>query len=110
MPRATNAVARRRRRKKTLAQAKGYYGRKHSSYRFANEQLMRSGYYAYRDRRNRKREFRRLWITRINAAARQNEMSYSTFMHGFLRKLPEVSVVRSVVALREVKHETALPT
>lgn len=82
MPRATNAVARRRRRKKTLAQAKGYYGRKHSSYRFANEQVMRSGYYAFRDRRNRKREFRRLWITRINAAARQNEMSYSTFMHG----------------------------
>lgn len=82
MPRATNAVARRRRRKKTLTLAKGYYGRKHSSYRFANEQVMRSGYYAYRDRRNRKRDFRRLWITRINAAARQNDMSYSTFMHG----------------------------
>ena len=82
MPRATNAVARRRRRKKTLAQAKGYYGRKHSSYRFANEQVMRSGMYAYRDRRNRKRDFRRLWITRINAAARQNGMSYSQFMHG----------------------------
>ena len=82
MPRATNAVARRRRRKKTLAQAKGYYGRKHSSYRFANEQVMRSGMYAYRDRRNRKRDFRRLWITRINAAARQNDLSYSQFMHG----------------------------
>ena len=82
MPRATNAVARRRRRKKTLAQSKGYYGSKHSSYRFANEQIMRSGQYAYRDRRNRKREFRRLWITRINAAARQHEMSYSDFIHG----------------------------
>jgi large subunit ribosomal protein L20 len=82
MPRATNAVARRKRRKKTLALAKGYYGRKHSSYRFANEQVMRSGMYAYRDRRTRKRDFRRLWITRINAAARQNDMSYSTFMHG----------------------------
>jgi len=82
MPRATNAVARRRRRKKTLAQAKGYYGRKHSSYRFANEQLMRSGNYAYRDRRTRKRDFRRLWITRINAAARLHELSYSEFMHG----------------------------
>ena len=82
MPRATNAVARRRRRKKTLAQAKGYYGRKHSSYRFANEQVMRSGQYAYRDRRNRKREFRRLWITRINAAARQNGLSYSDLIHG----------------------------
>ena len=82
MPRATNAVARRKRKKKTLALAKGYYGRKHSSYRFANEQVMRSGMYAYRDRRNRKREFRRLWITRINAAARQNGMSYSEFIHG----------------------------
>ena len=82
MPRATNAVARRRRRKKTLAQAKGYYGRKHSSYRFANEQLMRSDSYAYRDRRTRKRDFRRLWITRINAAARQEGMSYSQLIHG----------------------------
>ncbi|MBA2521878.1 MAG: 50S ribosomal protein L20 [Solirubrobacterales bacterium] len=82
MPRATNAVARRRRKKKTLALAKGYYGRKHSSYRLANEQVMRSGMYAYRDRRNRKREFRRLWITRINAATRQNGMSYSEFIHG----------------------------
>ena len=70
MPRATNAVARKKRKKKTLDQAKGYYGRKHSSYRFANEQVMRSGNYAFRDRRVRKRDFRRLWITRINAAAR----------------------------------------
>lgn len=91
MPRATNAVARRRRRKKTLAQAKGYYGRKHSSYRFANEQLMRSGNYAYRDRRNRKRDFRRLWITRINAAARQHQLSYSEFMHGIQRAGIEVN-------------------
>ena len=82
MPRATNAVARKRRKKKVLDQAKGYYGRKHSSYRFANEQVMRSGQYAYRDRRNRKREFRRLWITRINAAARQNGISYSELIHG----------------------------
>ena len=91
MPRATNAVARRKRRKKTLAQAKGYYGRKHSSYRFANEQVMRSGQYAYRDRRNRKREFRRLWITRINAAARQNGMSYSELIHGLGEAGVEVS-------------------
>ena len=96
MPRATNAVARRRRRKKTLAQAKGYYGRKHSSFRFANEQVMRSGMYAYRDRRNRKRDFRRLWITRINAAARQHGMSYSQFMHGL--KLAEIEVDRKVLA------------
>jgi large subunit ribosomal protein L20 len=82
MPRATNAVARRRRKKKVLDQAKGYYGRKHSSYRLANEQVMRSGMYAYRDRRVRKRDFRRLWITRINAAARINGLSYSEFIHG----------------------------
>jgi large subunit ribosomal protein L20 len=85
MPRATNAVARRKRRKKVLKEAKGYWGRKHSSYRFANEQLMRSGAYAYRDRRNRKRDFRRLWITRINAAARQEGMSYSQLIHGLDR-------------------------
>ena len=96
MPRATNAVARRRRRKKTLAQAKGYYGRKHSSYRFANEQIMRSGQYAYRDRRNRKRDFRSLWIVRINAAARQNEMSYSDLMHGL--NVAGVEVNRKMLA------------
>ena len=82
MSRATNAVARKRRRKKVLNQDKGYWGRKHSSYRFANEQVMRSGYYAYRDRRTRKRDFRRLWITRINAAARQNGTTYSELVHG----------------------------
>jgi large subunit ribosomal protein L20 len=82
MPRATNAVARKRRKKKVLDRAKGYYGRKHSSYRLANEQLMRSDAYAYRDRRNRKRDFRRLWITRINAAARREGMSYSELIHG----------------------------
>jgi large subunit ribosomal protein L20 len=80
--RTTNAVARRRRRKKVLDQAKGYWGRKHSSYRLANEQVMRSGLYAYRDRRARKREFRRLWIVRINAAARREGLSYSELIHG----------------------------
>ena len=82
MPRASNAVARKRRKKKVLDRAKGYYGRKHSSYRLANEQLIRSGAYAFRDRRARKRDFRRLWITRINAAARREGMSYSEFIHG----------------------------
>ncbi len=96
MPRATNAVARKRRKKKTLDQAKGYYGRKHSSYRFANEQVMRSGNYAFRDRRRRKRDFRRLWIVRINAAARQEGMSYSEMMHGL--KLAEVEVNRKMLA------------
>jgi large subunit ribosomal protein L20 len=89
--RATNAVARRRRRKRTLARAKGYWGRKHSSYRLAKEQLMRSDRYAYRDRRARKRDFRRLWITRINAAARREGMSYSELMHGLREAGVEVN-------------------
>jgi large subunit ribosomal protein L20 len=91
MPRARNAVARKRRKQKVLRQAKGYYGRKHSSYRLANEQLMRSGAYAYRDRRARKRDFRRLWIIRINAAARREGMSYSDFIHGLDRAGVEVN-------------------
>jgi len=80
--RASNAVARKRRKKKVLKQAKGYWGRKHSSYRLANEQVMRSGQYAYRDRRRRKRDMRRLWIVRINAAARREGMTYSQLVHG----------------------------
>src|SRR6266702_3048841 len=82
MARATNAVARKRRKKKVLKEAKGYFGRKHSSYRLANEQVMRSGAYAYRDRRARKRDFRKLWIVRINAAARREGLSYSQLMAG----------------------------
>lgn len=82
MSRATNPVARRRRKKKVLKQARGYWGRKHSSYRLAHEQLMRSGQYAYRDRRRRKRDMRRLWITRINAAARREGLTYSQLIHG----------------------------
>jgi large subunit ribosomal protein L20 len=96
MPRATNAVARKRRKKKVLDRAKGYYGRKHSSYRLANEQLMRSDAYAYRDRRNRKRDFRRLWITRINAAARREGMSYSELIHGLSEA--DVEVDRKMLA------------
>src|SRR5882757_8098093 len=96
MPRSTNAVARKRRKKKVLGRAKGYFGRKHSSYRFANEQLMRSDAYAYRDRRTRKRDFRRLWITRINAAARQEGMSYSQLIHGLQKA--EIEVNRKMLA------------
>ncbi len=96
MSRATNAVARKRRKKKVLKQARGYYGRKHSSYRFAKEQVQRSGAYAYRDRRNRKRDFRRLWITRINAAARQEGMTYGTLIHGL--KLAGIELDRKVLA------------
>jgi large subunit ribosomal protein L20 len=91
MARATNAVARKRRKKKVLKEARGYFGRKHSSYRLANEQVMRSGQYAYRDRRNRKRDFRRLWIIRINAAARREGMSYSELIHGLTEAGVEVN-------------------
>ena len=81
MTRAKNSVATRRRRKATLARASGYYGNKSRSFRAANEQLMHSGQYAYRDRRARKGEFRRLWVQRINAAARQNGTTYSRLIH-----------------------------
>ena len=72
----------RARRKKALKQAKGYFGSKHRLYKTAKEQVMHSGAYAYRDRKNRKRDFRKLWITRINAACRMNEISYSRFIDG----------------------------
>src|SRR6478752_5289863 len=89
--RVKRSVHARKKRRKVLKEAKGYYGRKHSSYRFAKEQVQRSGMYAYRDRRNRKREFRRLWITRINAAARLEGISYSELMHGLREAGVEVN-------------------
>jgi large subunit ribosomal protein L20 len=91
MTRVKRSVAARKKRRATLKQAKGYWGRKKSSYRFAKEQVQRSGAYAYRDRRNRKRDFRRLWIIRINAAARREGMSYSQFMSGLREAGVEVN-------------------
>lgn len=85
-----------RRHKKVLALTKGQRGSKHRLFKRANEAMMQSLEYAYRDRRNRKREFRRLWITRINAAARQNELSYSQFMYGL--KQAGVDLDRRVLA------------
>ena len=82
MARAKSSVPSRKRRKVTLERAQGYYGNKSRSYRAANEQLMHSLQYAYRDRRARKGEFRRLWIQRINAACRLNDLSYSRFIAG----------------------------
>jgi large subunit ribosomal protein L20 len=96
MSRVKRSVNAKKKRRKVLKEAKGYWGRKHSSYRFAKEQVQRSGMYAYRDRRNRKREFRRLWIIRINAAARREGLSYSDFMHGL--KLAGVEVNRKMLA------------
>ena len=83
--RVKRSVHARKKRRKTLDLTKGYRGEAHSSYKRAKEALLKAETYAYRDRRNRKRDFRRLWITRINAAARQNGMSYSQFMNGLRR-------------------------
>ncbi|MCC6223954.1 MAG: 50S ribosomal protein L20 [Thermoleophilia bacterium] len=82
MPRVKRSVHARKKRRKVLEQAKGYWGQKHISYRKAKEQVLKSDVYAYRDRRNKKRTFRRLWIIRINAAARQEGLSYNQFVAG----------------------------
>jgi len=82
MPRVKRAVTAKKKRRTVLTRAKGYYGNKSRSYKAAKEQVQHSLQYTYRDRRNKKREIRRLWITRINAAARLNGLSYSAFMHG----------------------------
>jgi len=82
MPRVKGGTVARRRRKKILKLAKGYFGAKHLLFRTAKEQVMKSYMYAYRDRRQKKRDFRKLWIARINAGARMHDMSYSTFMYG----------------------------
>ncbi len=82
MPRVKRAVSAHKKRRTVLSRAKGYYGAKSRSYRAAKEQVQHSLQYQYRDRRNKKREVRRLWITRINAAARINGLSYSVFMNG----------------------------
>jgi large subunit ribosomal protein L20 len=96
MARTKSSVASRKRRKVTLERAQGYYGNKSRSYRAANEQVMHSLRYAYRDRRARKGEFRRLWIQRINAACRENGTSYSRFIAGL--KAAEVEVDRKILA------------
>jgi large subunit ribosomal protein L20 len=96
MPRVKRSVHARKKRRKVLEEAKGYRGTKHSSYRRAKEQVQRSLKYAYRDRRVRKRDFRKLWIVRINAGARENGLSYNQFIHGL--KLAEIELDRKVLA------------
>ena len=91
MPRVKNGTIHRARRKKVLKQAKGYFGSKHRLYKTAKEQVMHSLAYAYRDRRQKKRDFRKLWITRINAACRMNDMSYSKFINGLSKAGVEVN-------------------
>ena len=96
MPRVKRGVTARARHKKVLAQAKGYRGRRKNVFKIAKQAVMKAGQYQYRDRRNRKREFRALWIARINAGARELGMTYSVFMNG-LRKAA-IDIDRKVLA------------
>ena len=96
MTRVKRSVHARKKRRATLERAKGYRGEAHSSYKRAKEAVMKADSYAYRDRRNRKRDFRRLWVTRINAAARQEGMTYSTFIHGL--QVAGIELDRKVLA------------
>ena len=96
MARVKRSLHAKKKRRATLERTKGYRGQANSSYKRAKEALLKADSYAYRDRRNKKRDFRRLWIQRINAAARREGMSYSTFMHGL--KLAGVELDRKVLA------------
>jgi large subunit ribosomal protein L20 len=96
MPRVKRSVHARKKRRKVLGQAKGYWGLKKSSYKYAKEQVEHSLHYAYRDRKNKKRTFRRLWIVRINAAARQEGLSYSQLISGLNKA--EITLDRKVLA------------
>lgn len=102
MSRSVNAVASRRRRKKILKEAKGYFGARSKVYTVAKNAVEKGWTYAYRDRRNKKREFRRLWITRINAATRLHGMSYSQFIHLLNEK--NVDLNRKVLADLAMNH------
>ena len=105
MPRVKRGVAGRKRRRDVLKQAKGYYSARGKHFRAAREQVLHSGVYAFRDRRARKGEFRKLWITRINAAARMNGLSYNRFMNGL--RLAEVEVDRKMLAELAVNEPEA---
>jgi len=96
MPRVKRSVSARKKRRKVLAEAKGYWGLKHSSYTYAKEQVEHSLVYAYRDRKAKKRTFRRLWITRINAAARAHDLSYNQCIAGC--KAANIELDRKVLA------------
>lgn len=105
MPRTKRGSVARKRRKKILKLAKGYYGSKSKLFRVANQQVMRSLSYAYRDRRQKKRDFRKLWIARINAAARNSGISYSRFINGL--KKADVQINRKVLADLAVNDKAA---
>ncbi|MFQ3542545.1 50S ribosomal protein L20 [Halobacillus rhizosphaerae] len=103
MPRVKGGTVTRKRRNRVLKLAKGYYGSKHALFKTAKQQVMKSGQYAYRDRRQKKRDFRQLWIARINAAARMNDISYSRLMHGL--KLAGIEVNRKMLADLAINDE-----
>ena len=104
MTRVRNGVVTKQRHKKILKEARGYFGSKHREFKSAKEQLMHAGQYAYRDRRQKKREFRKLWIVRINAACRDNEISYSRFIEGLNKAGIEVNrKMLSEIAINDPK-------
>ena len=105
MARVKSSVVTKQRHKKVLKRAKGYFGSKHRLYKSAKEQLMHSGQYAFRDRKQKKRDFRKLWITRINAACRQNGISYSKFVAGLKNK--GIDLNRKVLADMAVREPEA---
>lgn len=105
MARVKRGVVARRRHRKVLNRAKGYYGARRKIYRVAKQAVIKAGQYSYRDRRQRKRDFRSLWIARINAAARENGLSYSRFINGLKRA--EVEVDRKVLADLAVHDKAA---
>jgi large subunit ribosomal protein L20 len=105
MPRVKRGVTARARHKKVLDAAKGYRGRRSRVYRVAKQAVMRAGQYAYRDRRNKKRVFRALWITRINAATREHGLTYSKFINGL--KIAEIALDRKVLADMAVTDKPA---
>ena len=109
MARVKNGAVTKARHKKVLKQAKGYFGSKHRLYKSAKEQLMHSGQYAFRDRKQKKREFRKLWITRINAACRENGISYSRFIEGLTKAGVEINrKMLSEIAINDPKAFTEL--
>ena len=105
MPRVKRGVTAHARHKKVIDQAKGYRGRRNNVFRIAKEAVMRAGQYAYRDRRNKKRTFRALWITRINAAVREHGLTYSVFINGLLKS--EIELDRKVLAELAVNDKAA---
>lgn len=109
MTRVKGGTVARARRKKVLKEAKGYFGSKHRLYKTAHEQVMHSGVYAFRDRKQNKRNFRKLWITRVNAACRENEISYSQFINGLNKAGIEINrKMLSEVAIDNPKYFTEL--